>query len=278
MAIMDNQQLPKVSVITVVCNGEKFIEKTIKSVISQDYPSIEYIIVDGDSQDNTNQIINNYREYLSQYVSEPDDGIYDAMNKGARLASGEWVLYMNAGDYFYNHQSLSHLQTLLNSDADVILAGVEEVLVDDLQTRYFQRMPRPVSEIWRYMPTSHQATLARLSCQLKYGFDTSYVWCGDHDLLARMYRDGRKFVSENILFCVFDCNGDNVRDTMLFIRERYRLSKGLVPAYRRWLQYGSEWMHCRIWGKIVGVVKFFLPSRIILELRKWRSTTGVRAS
>ena len=267
-------QFSRVSIVTVVRNGEKFIEKTIQSIISQDYPSIEYIIVDGNSQDNTNKIISNYRKYVSQYISEPDKGIYDAMNKGARLASGDWILYMNAGDYFYNNQSLSSIENLLNSNADVILAGVEEVLVDDLETRHFQRMPKPISEMWRYMPTSHQATLVRLSCQQEYGFDTSYRWCGDHDLLARMYQDGKKFVTQDTLFCVFDCNSNNSRDIMLFIKERYRLSKGLVPVYRRWLHYGSELIHCRIWGKIIKIAKFLLPSYAILKLRKWRNTSS----
>lgn len=277
MTLIQNKSIPKVSIITVVRNGEKFIEKTIQSVISQDYPSIEYIIVDGNSQDNTNKIISSYRKYLSEYISEPDQGIYDAMNKGANLASGEWILYMNAGDYFYDNQSLSSIENLLNSDADVILAGVEEVLVDELQTRRFQRMPKPISEIWRYMPTSHQAILVRLSCQQEYGFDTNYHWCGDHDLLARMYRDSKKFVAQNTLFCVFDCNSDNSRDIMLFIKERYRLSKRLVPFYLRLWHYGREWVHCRIWGKIVVLIKFFLPSQIILQLRKWRGTQGVKS-
>ena len=277
MTPIQNKSIPKVSIVTVVRNGEKFIEKTIQSVISQDYSSIQYIIVDGNSQDNTNKIISNYREYLSQYISEPDKGIYDAMNKGARLASGDWILYMNAGDYFYHSQSLIRIENLLNSNADVILAGVEEVLVDDLETRHFQRMPKPISEIWRYMPTSHQAILVRLSCQQEYGFDTSYRWCGDHDLLARMYRDDKKFVTQNSLFCIFDCNSDNSRDIMLFIKERYRLSQGLVPAYHRWLHYGSEWLHCRVWGKIVTMIKVFLPSGTILQIRKWRKTNGIKA-
>lgn len=274
--VINNQSISKVSIVTVVRNGEKFIEKTIKSVISQDYPCIEYLIIDGDSQDNTNNIIRNYREYLSGYISEPDRGIYDAMNKGAKLASGDWILYMNAGDYFYNSQSLSSLGNLLNSDADVIFAGVEEVLVDDLETRRFQRMPKPISEIWRYMPTSHQATLVKLSCQLAYGFDTSYIWCGDHDLLARMYRDGKKFLAQDTLFCVFDCNSNNSRHIMLFIKERYRLSKRLVPAYYRWFHYGGEWLHYRIWGKIVVLLKFLLPSQTILQIRKWRKTNGIK--
>lgn len=272
-----NNNLPQVSIITVVRNAENAIEKTIKSVIEQEYPNLEYIVIDGDSQDNTKSIIQNYIHDITKYISEPDRGIYDAMNKGAKLASGDWIIYMNAGDYFYAPNSISSLNNVLNSDADVILAGVEEVLVDELETRLFQRMPKPIEEIWRFMPTSHQSTLVRLSCQLEYGFDTSYIWCADHDLLARMYRDGKKFVIQDILFSVFDCNSNNSRSPMLFIGDRWKLSKGLVPFYRRLIQYTGEWIHCHIWGKVVKMIKSILPNALILKLRRWRGTAGITA-
>ncbi|MBD2364692.1 glycosyltransferase [Anabaena minutissima FACHB-250] len=271
-------QNPKVTIVTVVRNAEKLIEKTINSVIEQDYAHIEYIVIDGDSQDNTKLIIQKYIHHISKYISEADQGIYDAMNKAAKLASGDWILYMNAGDCFYAPNSLSSLADALNSDTDVVLAGVEEVLVDNLETRYFQRMPQPVEEIWRYMPTSHQATIVRLSCQKEYGFDTSYTWCADHDLLARLYRDGKKFFSQNILFCVFDCSSGSSRELMLYIHERWRLSKGLVPFYHRLIQYGSEWISYKIFGKLVVIIKSFLPKSIILQLRRFRGTSGIKAS
>ena len=265
---------PKVTVVTVVRNAESTIEKTIVSVISQDYENIEYIIIDGESTDETNYIINKYLSKIDIYISEPDRGIYDAMNKGAGLASGEWILYMNAGDFFYDSNSLAQMTNALNSDADVILAGVEEVLVDDLETRYFQRMPKPLNEIWRSMPTSHQATLVRLSCQQKYNFNTSYIWCADHDLLARMYQDEKKFLIQNIIFCVFDCNSQNSRDIMLYIRERWKLSKTLAPLYKRLIQYGGEWISCKILAKLLSLIKSLLPKSTLLKIRKLRGTSG----
>jgi len=269
-----NISCPKVSVVTVVKNREKVIEKTLLSVIEQDYPNLEYVVVDGDSQDDTSLIIQKYTSQIDKYIKEPDRGIYDAMNKGAKVASGEWIIYINAGDYFYRNDSLSKLADSLNSDADVILVGVQEMVLDDLETRYFHKMPKPVEEIWRFMPTSHQATLVRLSCQQKYGFDTNYVWCADHDLLARMYRDGKKFLSQDILFCVFDCSSGSSRDIRLYISERWKLTKNLAPFYRRIIQYGSEWIHGIVWGKIVRVVKLCLPTSTILKLRKLRGTAG----
>jgi len=266
---------PKISVVTVVKNRDSVIENTILSVLNQDYFNLEYVVVDGDSQDNTPSIIQKYISQIDKYIREPDQGIYDAMNKGAKVASGEWIIYINAGDYFYRSDSLSKLTNFLNSDADVILLGVQEIVVDDLETRYFHKMPKPVEEIWRFMPTSHQATLVRLSCQQEYGFNTNYVWCADHDMLARMYRDGKKFLSQDILLCVFDCSSGISRDIGLYISERWKISKKLAPFYRRLFQYSSEWIHGIIWGKIVAIIELILPSSTILQLRKWRGNDKI---
>ena len=91
---------PKVSIITICRNVAASLERTIKSVATQTYLNYEYIIVDGDSKDDTLNIINRYKNAITQWISEPDNGIYDAMNKGIRMATGEWLILMNAGDYF----------------------------------------------------------------------------------------------------------------------------------------------------------------------------------
>lgn len=105
---------PKVSVITVVYNDAKHIAQTIESVLSQTYPNIEYIIIDGNSSDGTKEIIQNYidkkpsyfNHSISNFISEKDEGIYDAMNKGVDLATGEWCNFMNSGDRFYQNTTI----------------------------------------------------------------------------------------------------------------------------------------------------------------------------
>lgn len=99
----------KVSVITVCYNAEKEIERTIKSVLSQTYTNLEYIIVDGNSSDKTMEIVLHYSENITKIVSEPDKGIYDAMNKGIKMANGEWVIMMNAGDEFASNSVLDKI-------------------------------------------------------------------------------------------------------------------------------------------------------------------------
>jgi len=120
-----------ISIVTVVYNGGNFLEKTIKSVLSQSYENIEYIIVDGASSDNTLDIIKKYKDKISIVVSEKDDGLYDAMNKGLKLASGDFINFMNAGDILYTKDvvknivcSMDNIDTLYYARAKVISESV----------------------------------------------------------------------------------------------------------------------------------------------------------
>jgi len=107
--IKEKDNKPLVSIITVVYNGEKYLEETIKSVINQTYNNVEYIIIDGGSTDGTLEIIKKYEDAIDYWVSEKDAGIYDAMNKGIERASGEWINFMNAGDGFYSTDVLQKI-------------------------------------------------------------------------------------------------------------------------------------------------------------------------
>jgi glycosyltransferase involved in cell wall biosynthesis len=102
-----NLNNPTISIITVVYNGAKILEQTIISIINQTYKNIEYIIIDGGSNDGTIEVIKKYNNHIAYWVSEPDKGVYDAMNKGIKIASGEWVNFMNCGDCFCNEYVLS---------------------------------------------------------------------------------------------------------------------------------------------------------------------------
>jgi glycosyltransferase involved in cell wall biosynthesis len=250
------------------------ISDTIESVLGQDYPSVEYVIVDGASTDGTWKTIQKYISVIDVAVSEPDDGIYDAMNKGAELASGEWIVYMNAGDTFASPHVLSSLQELFVSDADVILGSVEKVLVDEYGTRRFQQTPGEVGALWKRMPTTHQSVLVRREHILEYPFDTSYRWCADQDQLLRLQAAGKAFHKVDTVISVFDCQSDQVREDDLYIRERWRLSKGHAPFMKRCLQFGQEWIHSNVWGSIVSRIRDLLPESWILRIRRLRGTAG----
>ena len=114
---------PLITVVTVVRNGEKTLEETILSVINQTYTNIEYIIVDGASTDGTLDIVRKYEDRIDYWISEPDKGIYDAMNKGIDLATGEWINFMNSGDFFVKKDVLEKVFTQRNWDGVDIIYG-----------------------------------------------------------------------------------------------------------------------------------------------------------
>lgn len=117
--------LPLVSIITVVYNGVNFIEETILSVINQTYPNKEFIIIDGGSTDGTLEIIRKYQDKINYWVSEPDRGIYDAMNKGIASAKGEWLNFLNAGDSFVDETILNNIFSSAISDATLIYGDIK---------------------------------------------------------------------------------------------------------------------------------------------------------
>ena len=113
---MHSHPSPKFSVITVTYNAEKVLEDTVQSVISQTYHHVEYIIIDGASKDGTLEIVNRYRDRINQLVSEPDKGLYDAMNKGIALATGDYLCFLNAGDSFHEDDTLQKMVHSINGN------------------------------------------------------------------------------------------------------------------------------------------------------------------
>ena len=99
----------KMSIVTVVFNGENYLERTIKSIVNQTYKNVEYIIIDGNSKDGTLAIIDKYKENISYWISEPDKGIYDAMNKSLDLITGDFVWFINAGDEIHDNKTIENL-------------------------------------------------------------------------------------------------------------------------------------------------------------------------
>ena len=134
----------KISIITVCFNSEKTIEDTVQSVISQDYPNIEYIIVDGASKDNTLQIVEKYKDTISQIISEPDKGIYDAMNKGISAATGEVIGILNSDDVFADNSAISAIAKVFeDSSTDATYGDLVYVQSNNLNkiTRNWKSKP-----------------------------------------------------------------------------------------------------------------------------------------
>ena len=144
----------KISIVTICYNVENDIEQTILSVINQSYSDLEYIIIDGASKDKTLEIVNRYKDKISKIVSEPDKGIYDAMNKGIKQATGEWVGFINAGDKYVDNNVLSTFVAKVSSNADVAYG----VLVHCFSYGKFMMLPSSLQTINSAMPFGHPAS------------------------------------------------------------------------------------------------------------------------
>lgn len=181
---------PLVSVVTVVKNGEKYLEETIKSVINQTYTNIEYIIVDGGSTDNTLEIIQKYKNKIDYWISENDKGIYDGMNKGIDLAKGEWVIFINAGDKFYKNNIVERIFLGKNYDVDFIYGDCKIVY-----NPKFSRIQRAgeIKNLWKGMVFSHQSLFTKCEVFKKYKFNINNKIGADFEFIYNCYINKYKF-------------------------------------------------------------------------------------
>lgn len=162
---------PLISIVTVVFNGEKTLEKTIQSVLNQTYNNIEYIIIDGGSTDRTLEIIKKYEDKIDYWQSEPDKGIYDAMNKGIGLATGDWINFMNAGDYFYKESVIENVFSNKNYDQFNVLYG-NSVAESDISKQYCYASPNAELLI-KYPIYRHGSSFVRTCIHKQFLFDLS---------------------------------------------------------------------------------------------------------
>jgi glycosyltransferase involved in cell wall biosynthesis len=187
----------KISIITVSRNNSKTIGDTVKSVLGQDYPELEYIVIDGNSVDGTQDIVSGFGDRIHHFTSEPDQGVYDAMNKGIRLASGDIVGFLHADDFY------SHVGVIKNL-ADVFSRSGCDAVYGDL-AYVSQTDPGKITRIWQsgpyrkekflagWMPP-HPAFFLQRKCYLEFGtFNTGLSSAADYELMLRMlFKHGLK--------------------------------------------------------------------------------------
>ncbi|MGN0861632.1 MAG: glycosyltransferase family 2 protein, partial [Candidatus Spyradosoma sp.] len=180
---------PKFSVITVCRNAEKTIERTIRSVIAQTYPNKEFVVVDGASKDGTLGIIEKYREQIDVFVSEPDKGIYDAMNKAVSLATGDYVIFINADDYLYDENVLRRASEV--PEADFLFGGQYDLCPDGKLLPAKNLDGLDAYHLFRGF-FAHQTIFAKRNLWERFGdFDQNYKICADRDWLCRCFVSGK---------------------------------------------------------------------------------------
>lgn len=179
----------KVSIITIVYNNQNSITYAIESVLNQNYPDVEYIIIDGQSTDGTVDKIKPYLTSISHLISEPDKGIYDAMNKGLKLATGDIIGILNSDDFYANDHIISDVVYWFeNKKVDLVFGDIVYVKPDNLEKvirHYSSANFSPKKFVWGWMP-AHPSCFLRREIYEKYGyFKTDYKISADYELLTR---------------------------------------------------------------------------------------------
>src|ERR1700761_4244469 len=224
---------PKLSVITIVYNNAKDVERTMLSVLGQTYDNIEYIIVDGASTDGTLNIIHQYKDRIAKFISEPDEGIYDAMNKGLTLATGDYVLFMNSGDEIYANDTVASVFASAD-DADIYY-GETEMINDEGQSlgRRRHQAPEVLSlPSFKYgMSVSHQAIYIKRS--LTGPYDRKYQLSSDIDWILRAIKKAKTIVNVHQYVAKYLIGGVSKKRHRQSLNERFAIMKqhyGLLPT------------------------------------------------
>jgi len=243
---------PLITIITVVRNGEATIEETILSIINQTHQNVEYIIIDGKSTDKTLEIIKKYEDRIDYWMSEPDNGIYDAMNKGIILANGEWINFMNSGDSFYTNHIVEDIFLNIAFDADVIYGNTCKIYPN------YSRVDKPPSlEFMRKsMPFCHQSSFAKTKLMRQYKFDLKYRYVADNKFFYILYQNKSKFVYVDKIIANYDAyygfSSVSIKNSLY---ENYQIRNGKLPY--------------SIWYSIY-YLPVFIKHQIALKYYSWR--------
>lgn len=218
--------LPSFSIITVTYNAAKVLEKTILSVINQTYCDIELIIIDGDSKDETVNIIRQYESNISYWISEPDQGIYDAMNKGLLAATGDYVWFLNAGDELQNHMIVwevakiafqKRLPDILYGETDLI--DFEGKILGKRRLKAPQKLDRKSFKMG--MLVCHQAFIVKRSIapeyNLQYRFSADFEWC------IRCMKKTKKITHTQMRLVYYLYEGLTTANRKKSLKERYAI-------------------------------------------------------
>lgn len=253
---MSKVNKPLVTIVTVTYNAEDFLEKTIKSVIEQTYQNIEYIIIDGNSNDETVNIIKEYSENISYWISEPDNGIFDAMNKSIKIAKGTWINFLNAGDTYLNQFIISDIFFSKENKTDIILSHTNII---DEETKKSSIFYADLSKIYETTPCFHQAQFVKSSILKKNRYNLDYKIVCDYDLMIYCFRESFNFqiidmVSVNFLAGGF--SSDNSQEAML---------EGMIVLKKYGIDYKtiskSKWMEGLVRKKIIDVGNIHFSSQ-----------------
>lgn len=225
----DRDSIPLITVAMVVLNQKVVVEKTILSILEQDYPNIEFIVIDGDSSDGTIDIIRSYDDYIDFWLSEKDHGIYDAMNKAAEFSNGRWIIYINADDKFISTDAISKVIGCASQKADVVFGHVMYKLDDGREIlqrgtcfeKKWEKLLRGefFTGPWLSGLPPHQATFVKTELVRKHKFDTNFRISADWELLFRLRKAGATFCNVDQVAAIYRAGGFSANEPHLWIKD-----------------------------------------------------------
>ena len=224
--IQSRRPHPKFSIITVTFNAGTCLEDTIQSIISQTYKNVEYIIIDGGSTDKTVDVINRYRSHINILVSEPDNGLYDAMNKGIKLATGDYLCFLNAGDELHEYDTLMKMVLSIGfKPIPDILYGETAIVDEEGHFLRMRRLSAPEVLTWKSfkqgMLVCHQAFFPRRILvepyNLKYKYSSDFDWC------IRIMKKSKTIHNTHLTIIDYLNEGITTRNQKASLKERFRI-------------------------------------------------------
>jgi len=214
-----------VTYITVVYNGVSELEATIKSILSQTEKRFEYFIIDGGSTDGTIDLIKKYESQLTGWQSEPDRGLYDAMNKGMKLGTGNYLWFMNAGDLVYSDETLQKIFSAIKEDTPDVIYGETEIINEKGISLGQRRLRAPEKLTWRSlqwgMVVCHQSFIVRREkCE---PYNLHYRFAADVDWMIRVLKKSDNIYNAGITLCKFKSGGLTYKNIRHGLKERFRI-------------------------------------------------------
>jgi glycosyltransferase involved in cell wall biosynthesis len=255
---------PSVSVITVCFQALDDLRMTVPSVLSQTCQDFEYIVIDGASRDGSLEYVQGFGQKIQKVISERDNGIYDAMNKGVSIATGCWVLFMNAGDRFYSTDSLKRVVKELKSTQTDLLYGGCEIRYPNGLSRI--QKPGHLKDLWKGMPCSHQSLLARRELLIRFPFDTENRITADYQFFLSVYCLGSKIIGTGDIVSSISAGGVSDRKRVSAVIGHWKLS---AKAFSNWKAF--PWHTYRLIRAAIFIgLKKILPGWIFNRLHRWR--------
>jgi glycosyltransferase involved in cell wall biosynthesis len=222
----------QITIITVTLNNLKGLRRTVESVLLQKNNSVEYIIIDGGSNDGTSSFLKTISQKIDKYISEKDDGIYNAMNKGALMSSGKYLLFLNSGDELCNSAIDLYISEINKSEYSFYYGQLYLKKLDDENNKFELKIP-DYSKLEYGMSIFHPSTLISKNCFVQFGmYDCSLRLAADYKFFLKAYKKNASFKYINKPLAVYESGGFSSQNANLSLIENLKIKFQILPIYK----------------------------------------------